>query len=91
MLSEKECANFENFYKIVHEYNPLEGEEIMTVAQQLEEQGIKKGVEQGVEKTAINMLREHLPTDVITKVTGFTQVKIMALAKRFNISLKSQA
>jgi hypothetical protein len=60
---------------------------MMTVAQQLKAEGIK----QGVEKTVINMLKEHASMDFITKVTGFTQEKIIALAKGLNISLEPQA
>ncbi len=69
MLSEGECKNFENFYRIVNEHDPQEGEEIMTVAQQLRaegvrqgrqegiQQGIQEGIQEGIEKIAIKLLR----------------------------------
>jgi len=83
LLSEGECSDFENFYRIVHSYNPTYGEEMMTVAEQLKQQGL--------EEAAVNMLQKHLSTDLIAEVTGFTKEKLIALAKRFNISLEPQA
>lgn len=83
MLSEGECKNFENFYRIVHEHGPQEGEEIMTVAQQLRAEGVRQGFEQ----TAINLLKAHQSMDLIARVTNFTKAEISAVAKKHNISL----
>ena len=47
------------------------------------EQGIEQGMEHGVETVAINMLREGMDPDFVSKVTGWPEQKIAELRKRF--------
>ncbi len=46
-------------------------------------EGIEQGMEHGVETVAINMLREGMDPDFVSKVTGWPEQKIAELRKRF--------
>ncbi|WP_270619902.1 Rpn family recombination-promoting nuclease/putative transposase [Paenibacillus macerans] len=50
------------------------------------EQGIEKGIEQGIavgmEKAALNMLREGMETSLVAKVTGLTEEQVARLKKQ---------
>lgn len=56
-----------------------EAEEIMRLPISWEEKDKKKGIEQGMEKVAIELLKEEMPIDLIKKVTGFTKIRIKKL------------
>ena len=55
-------------------------------------QGIKQGIEQGIEQgslqeknqVAINLLKEKMPYDFISKVTGLTVEEIKKIEKNIN-------
>ena len=38
-----------------------------------------KGVEKGIEKTALGMKAENIPLDIIVKITGLTPEQVAAL------------
>ena len=50
------------------------------------EEGIEKGIEQGIavgmEKAALNMLREGMETSLVAKVTGLTEEQVARLKKQ---------
>ena len=50
----------------------------------VEKIGIEKGIEQGLEKAAINLLKEGLPKDIIMKTTGIDLQKIQLLQKQIS-------
>ena len=43
------------------------------------EEGIEKGIAEGVEKTAINMLKKNMDIDTIMELTGLSKEKIEEL------------
>ena len=43
--------------------------------------GIEESISQGIEKTAINMLREQLDFKITPSVTGITKDKLLKLKK----------
>jgi len=43
------------------------------------EQGVERGIEQGVAVVAMNMLKENIPSDVIARVTSLPMDKILSL------------
>jgi predicted transposase YdaD len=45
-------------------------------------QGIEEGLEKGIEKTAIGLLKEGIDLAVISKATGLSREKLVALQKR---------
>jgi predicted transposase YdaD len=71
------------------------GDTFMTIAEQLEARGIEKGKAQGItlgearglelgrtetqKTTALNMLKESLPVDLVVKVTGLSQREVEVL------------
>ena len=46
------------------------------------EEGIEKGIAEGVEKTAINMLKENMDIKVISRLTGLSEEKIDELKSK---------
>ncbi|RYE15819.1 MAG: hypothetical protein EOP34_01675 [Rickettsiales bacterium] len=56
-------------------------EKIMTIADNLRQEGEQKGKKEAIEATAINMLNEGCSTDLITKVTGLNIDRIAILKK----------
>ncbi len=75
-------------YRYNQRIEELEQERNMEYVTSMERLGIKKGIEQGIVQTAINLLKAHAPTALIVKATGFTEDKITALAQSLNISLQ---
>ena len=54
---------------------------VMTAAEQLKQQGIQIGFDQGIEKTAINLSRMGLDDDKIIEATGLQKSVIEELKK----------
>ena len=52
------------------------------VAQALEEKGIEKGRKEGVEKVAVNMIRENMDDTLIQKLTGLSAERIAELREQ---------
>ena len=46
----------------------------------------EKGIEQGIEKVAINMLKEGIDEDIICNVTNLSKEEIKNLAKELHIN-----
>ncbi|MCT6923401.1 hypothetical protein [Metasolibacillus sp.] len=44
--------------------------------------GVKEGIEQGLEQTAVNMIKEGASDEFITKVTGLSLEKVQQLRNR---------
>ncbi len=94
MLSEGNCADFDQFYKMIYQYSSKTGEDMMSVAQQLKQEGWEEGQREGQQKgvqqekfAVLNkMLEEGLPAELITKITGLPQDDFHALMK--NLKLK---
>lgn len=91
---EGDSKNFEQFYSILAEALPNYREDIMTLAQRLEQKGLEQGLEQGLKKgleegehrkniaiTAIakKLLDEGRSPGAVQKLTGLSQREIMAL------------
>jgi len=51
---------------------------------EVENRGFERGVESGIEKTALNMLRENKSFEEIARITELTVDKIKELAKRLS-------
>ena len=53
------------------------------------EQGMERGMERGIEKnrleTALSMLKENLPLDMIARITNLSLDKIKSLQKEHSI------
>jgi predicted transposase/invertase (TIGR01784 family) len=69
-----------------------EGEKIMvSLAKHWLEEGIEKGIERGIEKgvekernkTAINMFKQKLDINLISKVTGLTVLQVQKLKTQY--------
>lgn len=91
---EGDSKNFEQFYSILAEALPNYREDIMTLAQRLEQKGLEQGLEQGLKKgleegehrkniaiTAIakKLLDEGRSPGAVQKLTGLSEKEIMAL------------
>jgi len=57
------------------------GEQIMTILQERERRGKEKGLEQGKKAVVKNSLRENLPYQTISKITGLTIEKVKEIEK----------
>lgn len=86
---EGESKNFEQFYSTLAEALPNYREDIMTLAQQLEQKGLQKGLEQGLQQgleqsryeMAKNLLAEGLSLDLVKKVTQLPDLDLTELEK----------
>ncbi len=85
MSQEGESKNFEQFYLSLAEALPNYREDIMTLAQQLEQKGLQQGLQQGHEKArhemAKNLLAEGFSLDVVKKVTQLPDLDLSELEK----------
>ncbi|KAF5279925.1 hypothetical protein FQR65_LT15160 [Abscondita terminalis] len=90
---EGESKDFRGFYSSLSEALPNYREDIMTLAQQLKqeglEQGLKKGLEEGEHRKAIaiaaiakNLLAEGRSPGSVQKLTGLSEKEIMALVDK---------
>ncbi len=83
LLEKGECSDNEAFHSLIFETAPHYGEEIMTLAQQFryegQQKGHEEGLQEGVERTAINMLRKGFSVIEISEITGFDKMRINAL------------
>lgn len=50
--------------------------------------GIKKGINQGIEETIINMLKENMDIEVISRVTGKSKEEILEIKNKVEITNK---
>ena len=65
--------------RLLADATPENKEQIMTVAEQLKQQGIEQGIEQGIAQVAYQMLADEDSIDKIARVTGLSVAKIQAL------------
>lgn len=95
---EGESKNFEQFYSSLAEALPNYREDIMTLAQQLEQKGLKKGLEQGRKEgreegreegrheeaieIAKKLLDEGRSPGAVQKLTGLSEKEIMNLVDK---------
>jgi predicted transposase/invertase (TIGR01784 family) len=80
---EGESKNFEQFYSSLAEALPNYREDIMTLAQQLEQKGLKKGLEQGRREEdfviAKKMLAKRINPSLIKEITGLSDQDLLTL------------
>jgi recombination-promoting nuclease RpnB len=91
MSQEGESKNFEQFYSTLAAALPNYREDIMTLAQQLEQKGLQKGLQQGREEgrhagehdkavtIARNMLTEGMSLQTVQKLTGLAEEVVIDL------------
>lgn len=82
---EGESKNFKGFYSSLAEALPNFREDIMTLAQQLEQKGLKKGLELGERRIATiakKLLAEGKSPRAVQKLTGLSEKEIMALVDK---------
>lgn len=81
------CSDFEQFFQVIVEQNQPYREEIMTIAEQLQQKGRHKdrqegrqeGLDEGRKTVARAMLRENIPMDSIMRCTGLSEPEIEQL------------
>lgn len=81
IMNARNDINIEDVYKSVKRISLERSEEIMTIAEQLIEKGIEKGIIEGKRKTAKNLLSLGLPVEQIAKVTELSVKEIMLLKR----------
>lgn len=74
-----DSANAEVFIRELACRVPQHEEELMTIAQQLEQNGIKKGLEQGKRDIARNMLQHGIDLDIVMKITALSKKELAQL------------
>lgn len=81
---EGESKDFEQFYSILADTLPNYREDIMTLAQQLKQQGLQEGREEGDHFRALtiakNMLAEGMSLQAVQRLTGLSEKEVMELA-----------
>jgi predicted transposase/invertase (TIGR01784 family) len=78
---EGESKNFEQFYLSLAEALPNYREDIMTLAQQLEQKGLQQGHEKARHEMAKNLLAEGFSLDLVKKVTRLPDLALSELDK----------
>ncbi|WP_218813609.1 Rpn family recombination-promoting nuclease/putative transposase [Rickettsiella endosymbiont of Dermanyssus gallinae] len=81
ITQEGESKNFEQFYSTLAETLPNYREDIMTLAQQLEQKGLRQGREIERYDLAKSLLAEGISLDVIKKVTKLPDLDLIELEK----------
>ena len=80
ITQEGESKNFEQFYSTLAETLPNYREDIMTLAQQLEQKGLQQGLQQGERRKALaiarSLLNQNVPLPVIKSATGLSEQEI---------------
>ena len=87
ILQAGESSGAEAFVRDLAQRVPQHGDELMTIAQQLEQKGIKKGIEQGRSegereaafKIARNMLKSGLDEIAVMEMTGLSKDDLQSL------------
>ena len=78
-----DSANAEVFIRELAGRVPQHEEELMTIAQQLEQNGIKKGLEQGLEQgkrdIARGMLQHGIDLNIVMKITALSEKELAQL------------
>lgn len=78
-----ESADADAFLRELAQRVPQHGDKLMTIAQQLEQKGIEKGMEKGrineALKIARNLLQRGISHDVILEVTGLSERELKQL------------
>lgn len=79
-----------DFTRILTENLPQHQEEIMTIAQQLEQIGFNKGMEQGIkisaQQIAHQLLLKGIDSDTVQQITGLTQDEVEQLAQKSSLA-----
>ena len=85
MIKEYNEENIYNFLMDAESIEKLHQAQLETAKEVAEEKGIEKGIEQGMEqgiaqgiemtkaKTALTLLKENIPLDIISRTTGYSQ------------------
>jgi recombination-promoting nuclease RpnB len=86
MSQEGESKDFEQFYSTLAKALPNYREDIMTLAQQLEQKGLQQGREEGRHEEAIviakNLLGEGMSPQAVQRLTGLPEKEVMDLANK---------
>lgn len=77
LIQAGETSNAKAFIRELAQRVPQHGDELMTIAQQLEQKGMEKGMEKGGRETALKIVRTMLQNGIdrktIMKLTGLTE------------------
>lgn len=83
ILDRGELDNKEAFFKLIQtQLSPEVGEKVMTIAEQLVEQGLEKGMEKEKQIIAERLLSEGIELDFIAKITKLPLEKIKDLKNK---------
>ena len=76
-----EASEIENEQAIIETIKELEikEENIVTLAQRIEQRGLEKGIEQGKETIALELLRENIPLKKVMKITKISESRLKEL------------
>lgn len=77
---EGESKNFKGFYSALAEALPNYREDIMTLAQQLKQEGLQQGLQQGRYEVAKNLFAEGMSPQSVQRLTGLPEKEVMELA-----------
>jgi hypothetical protein len=85
LLNEGEFLDEDRFWSILHQkFSPETEVKIMTIAQKLEARALEKGLEQGFEEVAKNLLSEGADLAFISKVTKLPLSRVQELKKNLH-------
>ena len=79
---EGESKDFKEFYSTLAEALPNYREDIMTLAQQLKQEGLQQGLQQGREEFLAlirNLLKQNVPLATIRSASGLSEQELLEL------------
>ena len=83
---EGESKDFKRFYSALAEALPNYREDIMTLAQQLKQEGLQQGLQQGRHEEALtiarNMLADGMSPKAVQRLTGLPENEVIDLVKK---------
>jgi len=81
IMSAKKDLTIKHIYNVIKKISPERSDDIMTIAEQLIQEGMEKGREEGKLEVAKNALKEGAEIDLIAKLTGLSKKEIEKIAR----------
>ncbi len=93
LMQEGNCQDNEKFFSYVIVHAPEYGEGIMTLAQELKQEGKREGIQEGglaiMRSSVLNMLKNGLDPAQIIKFTGFDENEVIKIVENKDKNIKN--
>ncbi len=81
IVDKSEATKVNEALTLLSEQRPNKGEEIMTIAESLRQQGMEKGIQQGRQEVALNLLRDGMAVARVAEFAELEESEVLKLAE----------